>query len=115
MARAQKKGLSDRIKTHLADPDSIGFNQKVDFILAFWMIHEVPDQKKFLSEIRNLMKPEELFLMVEPIIHVSMKNFSRMIETAKDVGFFIKESPQIRMSRSALFTCGKNGRQKSRV
>jgi 2-polyprenyl-3-methyl-5-hydroxy-6-metoxy-1,4-benzoquinol methylase len=99
----------------LAGPDSIGFNQKVDFILAFWMIHEVPDQKKFLSEIRNLMKPEGLFLMVEPIIHVSMKNFSRMIETTKDVRFFIKESPQIRMSRSALFTCGKNGCQKSRV
>jgi ubiquinone/menaquinone biosynthesis C-methylase UbiE len=110
MARAQKKGVSDRIKTHLAGPDFIGFNQKVNFILAFWMMHEVPDQKKFLSEIRNLMKPEGLFLLVEPVIHVSKKNFARSIETAKKLGFVIKESPKIRMSQSVLFSCGKNGK-----
>jgi ubiquinone/menaquinone biosynthesis C-methylase UbiE len=115
MERAQKKGISDRIKTHLASPDSIGFHENADFILAFWMVHEVPDQRRFLSQIRNIMKPDGLFLLVEPLIHVSMKNFSRMIEMAKDIGFFINESPQIRMSRSALFTCGKNSRHKSRV
>jgi ubiquinone/menaquinone biosynthesis C-methylase UbiE len=108
MARAHKKGLSDRIKTHLAGPDSIGFDQKADFILAFWMMHEVPDQKKFLSEIRNLMKPEGLFLLVEPVIHVSKKNFARAIETAKKLGFAIKEYPKIRISQSALFSCGKD-------
>jgi ubiquinone/menaquinone biosynthesis C-methylase UbiE len=109
MARAQKKSVADRIKTHLAGPDSIGFNEKADFILAFWMMHEVPDQRRFLSEIRNLMKPEGLFLLVEPLIHVSKKNFALTIETAKGLGFVIKESPKIRMSQSALFSCGKDG------
>jgi ubiquinone/menaquinone biosynthesis C-methylase UbiE len=115
MARAQKKSLSDRIKTHLAGPDSIGFHDKADFILAFWMVHEVPDQDRFLSEIRDLMKPDGLFLLVEPLIHVSKKKFSRTIATVKGLGLFIKEYPEIRMSRSALFTCGKNGCHKSRV
>jgi ubiquinone/menaquinone biosynthesis C-methylase UbiE len=110
MGRANKKGVAERIKTHLANPDSIRFNEKADFILAFWMVHEVPDQQRFLSEIRNIMKPKGLFLLVEPIMHVSMKSFSRAIETAKEVGFSIKESPKIRMSRSVLFTCGKNKR-----
>ena len=109
MARAHKKSVADRIKTHLASPDSIGFYEKADFILAFWMAHEVPDQRRFLSEIRNLMKPEGLFLLVEPLIHVSKKNFARTIETAKELGFVIKESPKIRMSKSTLFNCGKNG------
>jgi len=109
VSRAHKKGLSDRIKTHLASPDSIGFYEKADFILAFWMAHEVPDQRRFLSEIRNLMKPEGLFLLVEPVIHVSKKNFARAIETAKELGFVIKNSPKIRMSQSALFSCGKDG------
>jgi len=109
VSRAHKKGLSDRIKTHLASPDSIGFYEKADFILAFWMAHEVPDQRRFLSEIRNLMKPEGLFLLVEPVIHVSKKNFARAIETAKELGFVIKDSPKIRMSQSALFSCGKDG------
>ena len=112
MRRAQKKGLSDRIKTHLAGPDSIGFYEKADFILAFWMVHEIPDQKKFFTEIHDLMKPEGLFLLVEPVIHVSKKSFSQTLETAKGLGIFIKESPQISMSRSALFIFGKTNFQK---
>jgi ubiquinone/menaquinone biosynthesis C-methylase UbiE len=107
MERADKKGLSDRIGTHLAGPDSIGIHKKVDFILAFWMVHEVPDQRRFLSAIHNIMKPDGLFLMVEPLIHVSKKNFVRTIEMAKELGFVIKESPKIRMSHSVIFTCGK--------
>ena len=109
MERAQKKGVAEIIKTHLASPDSIGFHEKADFILAFWMAHEVPDQHRFLSEIRNLMKPEGLFLLVEPLIHVSKKNFSRTLETAKELGLSTKEYPEIRMSQSALFSCGKDG------
>ena len=109
VSRANKKGVAEIIKTHLASPDSIGFYEKADFILAFWMAHEVPDQQRFLSEIRNLMKPDGLFLLVEPVIHVSKKNFARAIETAKELGFVIKEYPKIRMSQSALFSCSKNG------
>ena len=112
MQRAKKKCVSERIKTHLAGPDSIGFHEKADFILAFWMVHEVPDQRRFLSEIRNLMKPEGLFLLVEPLIHVSKKSFSQTLEMAKGLGLFIKESPKISMSRSALFTFGKTDVQK---
>jgi ubiquinone/menaquinone biosynthesis C-methylase UbiE len=111
MERANKKGVAERIKTHLASPESIGIHKKADFILAFWMAHEVPDQRRFLSEIRNLMKPDGLFLLVEPVIHVSMKNFSHAIKTAKELGFVIKGSPKIRMSQSALFTCDKNSLQ----
>jgi len=109
MARAQKKGVADRIKTHLAGPDSIGLSQKSDFILAFWMMHEVLDQKKFLSEISNLMKPAGLFLLVEPVIHVTKKNFALTIETATKLGFVIREYPEIRMSQSVLFCFDKDG------
>lgn len=105
--RAQRKGVDDRIKTHLAGPDSIGFNQKADFVLAFWMAHEVPEQNKFLSEIHDLIKPDGLFLLVEPRIHVSRKNFAQTVEMAKQLGLTIKASLPIRMSRSALFALSK--------
>jgi ubiquinone/menaquinone biosynthesis C-methylase UbiE len=111
VAHAQKKGVSDRIKTHLASPDSIGFHEKADFILACWMMHEVPDQQRLLSEIRDLMKSQGLFLLVEPLMHVSRNNFSHTIEMAKKLGFLIKEYPQIRMSQSALLTIGNNARR----
>jgi hypothetical protein len=55
------------------------------------------------------MKPEGLFLLVEPVIHVSKKNFARTIETAKELGFAIKEYPKIRMSQSVLLSSSKDG------
>lgn len=106
-ARAQKHGVSAIIKTHLATPTSLGLHDKADFILAFWMAHEVPDQQRFLSEIRGLMKPSGLFLLVEPRLHVSRKTFVRTIDMAKQSGFLIKEYPKISISQSALFSLNK--------
>lgn len=105
--RAQKHGVSAIIKTHLAQPDSLGLGDKADFILAFWMAHEVPDQQMFFAEIRGLMKPSGLFLFVEPLMHVSGKSFSRTIDMAKQSGFLIKEYPKISISQSALFSLNK--------
>ncbi len=102
--RAQKRGVSERITTHLASPGSLDHYSKADFILAFWMVHEVPDRRKLLTEIHNLLKPDGLFLLVEPVLHVSKKSFIQTLKTAEDVGLFVKESPKIRISHSALLT-----------
>ncbi|MBI5583608.1 MAG: class I SAM-dependent methyltransferase [Deltaproteobacteria bacterium] len=100
--RARRLGVAERITTHLATPDSLGRQAPADFILAFWMVHEVPDQRAFLTEILQMLKPAGRFLLVEPKIHVSGKNFLRTLETAKEVGFLLRESPKIRWSHSAL-------------
>jgi 2-polyprenyl-3-methyl-5-hydroxy-6-metoxy-1,4-benzoquinol methylase len=105
--KAQRRGVSERITTHLASPGSLNHHSKADFILAFWMVHEVPDQRGFLTEICNLLKPDGLFLLVEPIVHVSKKSFLQTLETAEDIGFFIKGNPTIRISHSALLVCTK--------
>jgi len=100
--RAEKYGVSEIISTCLASPDSLGAHLPVDFVLAFWMVHEVPDKKRFFDEVHNLLKPDGLFLIVEPAIHVHENYFLKTLETAKDAGFLVKETPKIRMSRSAL-------------
>jgi ubiquinone/menaquinone biosynthesis C-methylase UbiE len=100
--RAKKYGVSEIITTYLSNPDSLGSHPPVDFVLAFWMAHEVPDQNRFLSEIRGLLKPNGLFLLVEPKLHVPPKYFLQTLELAKDAGFLVKENPKIRMSLSAL-------------
>jgi 2-polyprenyl-3-methyl-5-hydroxy-6-metoxy-1,4-benzoquinol methylase len=100
--RAQRRGVSERIATHLASPGSLDHLPQADFILAFWMVHEVPDHRSFLAEIHNLVKPNGLFLLVEPILHVPKKSFMQTLKTAEAVGFFVKENPRIRISRSAL-------------
>jgi len=106
-SRSRRFGVSERIKPYLANSDSLGNHAKADFIMAFWMVHEVPNQRAFLSEIFGFLKPDGLFLLVEPILHVTKKSFQRTIQTATEIGFLVKERPKIRISRSVLFT--RNG------
>ena len=103
--RAEKCRVSERITPYLAETSSLGNHQRADFILAFYMVHEVRDKERFFSEIYNLLKPGGLFLLVEPIIHVSKKSFLRTLQTAKGIGLVVKDTPKIRMSYSVLLTC----------
>jgi ubiquinone/menaquinone biosynthesis C-methylase UbiE len=100
--RAARNGVSEIVTTHLGNSGSIGCHEKADFVLLFWMFHEVPDQHVLFGEIRDLLKPDGRMLFVEPMIHVPRKSFSRMLRTATELGFIIRERPQIRFSHSAL-------------
>ena len=105
--RAARSGIRERIQTHLASPDSLGNHPKADFVMAFWMVHEVPNQQTFFTEIFGFLKPNGLFLLVEPILHVRKSSFLRTIQTANEVGFIVKDMPKIRLSHSVLLT--RNG------
>jgi 2-polyprenyl-3-methyl-5-hydroxy-6-metoxy-1,4-benzoquinol methylase len=51
--RAQRAGLLDRLDTRLIKYNDLGIKDlkgKVDFVLAFAMVHEVPDAGSFSSE-----------------------------------------------------------------
>jgi 2-polyprenyl-3-methyl-5-hydroxy-6-metoxy-1,4-benzoquinol methylase len=100
--RALKAGVLNRIELRQTTPDTIGINEPVDFCLAFWMVHEVPDQRRFLSEISAHLKPEALFLLVEPDLHVSRINYEKTLQLAKDTGLAVIEEPHIFISNSAL-------------
>ena len=73
LKRAARKGLLRRIRPHHALPDSINYADTVDFILAFWMVHEVPDPETFFKEVVTILKPSEQMLYAEPSFHVSAR------------------------------------------
>jgi len=100
--KARAQGVLERIKPCLVSPYSLGSHPSADFILAFWVVHEVPDQRSFLSEVCSLLKPEGVFLLVEPLVHVSEKSFLRTIQNAVDASLVVKATPGIRLSRSVL-------------
>ncbi len=106
--RAGRGGVSERIQLHLASSDSLGNHPQADFVIAFWMVHEVPNQRTFLTEIFGFLKPKGLFLLVEPILHVSKKSFLRTVQAANEIGLSVKDMPKIRLSYSALFTRNEN-------
>jgi ubiquinone/menaquinone biosynthesis C-methylase UbiE len=77
--RAVRAGVQDRIKLHQSVPDKIGIDEPIDFCLAFWMLHEVPDRRRFLNEISSALKPGGLLLLAEPRLHVSLKSFNESV------------------------------------
>jgi ubiquinone/menaquinone biosynthesis C-methylase UbiE len=92
------------IEIHKCQEDRIGVTQKVDFVLAFWMIHEVPDQKKLFAELKSVLKPGGIIYIIEPKFHVSGKAFEEMIGIIGSAGLEVSERPKVFMSRAALIT-----------
>ncbi len=106
--RAARKGLDSRIAFSLIEPDSLGpdrlgIEKIVDFVLAFWVVHEVPDQDRLFSEIHEILRPGGNFLMTEPSFHVKKDQVDRSIERAESAGLTLTSRPNIRLSGSALF------------
>ncbi len=102
--KAAQQGLESRIITHKSGQDRIGLSEKVDFALAFYMVHEVPNAKAFLKEIASVLKPNGKLLIVEPKMHVSADAFEKTIDIARQVGLRIISEPKIRFSRSKLLS-----------
>ena len=100
--RALRAGVQDRIKLHRSTSDTIGLNESIDFCLAFWMVHEVPNRSRFFSEISSMLKRDGLLLLVEPKLHVSRENFNKTLGIASSVGLSTKDQPKIFLSYSAL-------------
>lgn len=99
--RAEKFNLHT-IELHQCQPDSIGLNEQVDAINAFWMAHEVPNQRAFLAELHSLLKPGGILLVAEPKGHVSPKAFERLVSTATEIGFFVESKEGISFSRAVV-------------
>lgn len=100
--RAEREEVSEVVDARLSSQSGIGVEEKVDFALAFWMVHEVPDKERLFSELCSTLKPGGLLLIVEPVFHVSSGDFRAELEVAKSKGFCVERSPRIAFSRTAL-------------
>ncbi len=102
---AAKKSVSERVTLHLCKEDDLGLaDEKVDFVLAFYMVHEVPDRKRLLSQVADLLNPEAQFLMIEPSFHVNKEQFNLILKEAESAGLKKVISIKHGMSRGMLFT-----------
>ncbi len=102
--RAAKAGLSGNLTTHLGKPGDPGMPGSADFILVFWMIHEVGDQQAFLSDLKARLRSGGRMLIVEPVLHVTRSRFESTVNAAQRAGLAVVARPQISLSRSALFS-----------
>jgi ubiquinone/menaquinone biosynthesis C-methylase UbiE len=101
--RSEKEGVSNIIRLHKSEPNRLGVDTPVDFILAFWMVHEVSNPKLFFHQIRACLKSNGRILIAEPKFHVSSKRFQEIVDLAQESGLDFCETPSIKFSRSAVF------------
>jgi ubiquinone/menaquinone biosynthesis C-methylase UbiE len=106
--KVQAMGVEKRVEPHKCLEDKIGIVKKVDFVLAFWMVHEVPDQLGMFEELRNILNSDGLILVVEPKIHVTKRSFNQMITYTETAGFEIIERPKVAISRAVLLSVRSN-------
>jgi len=97
-------GLEPRVTLHRCEEDRIGLTESVDFVLAFYMVHELPDQDRFYREIASLLASGGRALVVEPPFHVTRKKFTESLERARQAGFAPGPGPQVLFCKSALLT-----------
>lgn len=98
--RATRAGVRDRIETRLADEGLLHLDGTAEFVLAFWMVHEVPDQERLLREVRSVLVPGGTLLIVEPRGHVSRAKFEEEKALAVATGFTLSGAPKVAMSRA---------------
>jgi len=74
----------------------------VDFALAFYMVHEVPDGEALLRQVAECLRPQGRLLLVEPIFHVPRAAFEATLRAAERAGLRVVAHPRIRFSRAVL-------------
>jgi ubiquinone/menaquinone biosynthesis C-methylase UbiE len=98
--------LEERITLHPCEADRLGVSANVDFVLAFYMVHEVPNPKKFFEEIKSISKPDGQMLVVEPPFRISKKAFEQTIQIARGAGWKPVEGPKVLLSKTVILKKG---------
>jgi ubiquinone/menaquinone biosynthesis C-methylase UbiE len=105
LGRAARKGLRDRIEVRLVQGAGLGVENlagEVDFVLAFAVVHELPDVDRFFREAHAALRPGGRMLVAEPTHHVTGDAFGATLASAERAGFRLEARPVIRSSRTAL-------------
>ncbi len=103
--RAANANLAERIDARVTRPDSMqlnGLDSRVDFILAFAVVHEMPDAAVFFAEAAATMKPGARMLLAEPSGQVSEAQFDAELEMAHSAGLEVEARPPIWRTRTGL-------------
>jgi len=103
--RADRAGLGKRVDARLAKATSLGIEDlagKVDLVLAFAMVHELPDAEAFFGEARRALAPGGRILVAEPAGHVDASEFEVTLAAAARAGLRAEPGPEIHRSRTAV-------------
>jgi len=105
LRRARRAGLADRIEARLASGESLGIGDlagRVDLVVAFAVLHEMPDVGRVFAELRRALAPGGKVLVAEPAGHVSPADFEATLDAASRAGFRHEPGPSVVRSLTAV-------------
>jgi ubiquinone/menaquinone biosynthesis C-methylase UbiE len=103
--RAAKAGLLDRIDARVSPAQTMALGDlegKIDFTLAFAVVHEFPDAGRFFDEVAHVSKPNARLFLAEPSGRVKQEKFEAELNAAAAVRFQLRQRPEVRRSQAAL-------------
>jgi len=98
----EKTSYEKKIKLVKCEQDEINVKDRVDFILAFYVVHEVKNKEKLFVQLKKVLKDKEKLYIAEPSFHVSRNEFEEELELAEKQGFKLIKRPKMILSRAAV-------------
>jgi SAM-dependent methyltransferase len=86
--------------------DPVELKEKLDFVLLFFVVHEVPDKQQLFKDIYSMLKSGGKILFVEPKGHVKPMDFEKTVQFAKAAGFTVPVEKPIKNGLSAFLVKG---------
>jgi ubiquinone/menaquinone biosynthesis C-methylase UbiE len=104
--RAARAKLQQNIETRICESDNLcidDLENKIDFALAYHVVHETPDALQFYKQIFGSLKSNGKFFVAEPKGHIDSNKFNQSVSLAREAGFEVIDHPKIRFGHSVLF------------
>ena len=102
--KIQGTELEGVVKLHKANSEKIGLTEQVDFILAFYVLHELPRMDIFFQEVASILKKGGRILIVEPPFHVNRAEFELTLNKARDADLIPSEGPKLIFNKTVVLT-----------
>ncbi|PIE53676.1 SAM-dependent methyltransferase [Candidatus Fermentibacteria bacterium] len=92
------------IRLHRTEKNSLNLSVKADFILLFYVVHEIENRTEFFRQIGGILKETGKALLIEHRIHVTKKDFEKTKQAAQKAGLKVTRGPKLFFDRTSVIT-----------
>ncbi len=104
--RAKRARLLDRIDIRQTEERRLGIDDlasQVDFAVAFYVVHELPNPSGFFAEVYAALRPDGRLLVIEPRDHGGGEaGIQDSIDLAVQAGLVVLDRPTIKRNQVVL-------------
>jgi len=102
--KAKRAGLLKRIRLIQCDESDLHLDESLDFAMSMWVVHEVRSRPAFFGQIREALGPKGIYLLAEPILHVSRASYESICSDAEGAGLAKISQPKVGLSYATIFS-----------